>query len=154
MLLTIELHPVIVIATRRFISKIMLAEIVDIGPLGMGDFSQHSLLHHVQRSQGKSIITTILQHHAMTASRFGCIYQSPAIGNTHGGRDFQCHMTALLHGINGNIGMRQPIRTNINKVYLFTFAHLAPHPFLRIVLGLGTAEFIQYMFCPFYIFSP
>lgn len=67
MLLTIELHPVIVIATRRFISKIMLAEIVDIGPLGMGDFSQHSLLHHVQRSQGKSIITTILQHHAMTA---------------------------------------------------------------------------------------
>ena len=101
---------------------------------------EHPLLHHVQCSQGKCIVTTVLQHHAVTTGFFGCIHQTPAIGHTHGGRNLQRHVTALLQGINGNISMSQPVRTNINEVYLLAFAHLAPHPFFRIVLGFGTAE--------------
>ena len=140
MLLAVKLYPVIVIPTRFFVCKIMLAQVMDVCPLGMSDFAQHPLLHHVQCSQGKCIVTTVLQHHAVTAGFFGCIHQTPAIGHTHGGRNLQRHVTALLQGINGNISMSQPVRTNINEVYLLAFAHLAPHPFFRIVLGFGTAE--------------
>ncbi len=102
----------------------------------MSDLSQHPLLHHVQCSQGKRIVTTVLQHHAVTAGFFGCIHQTPAIGHTHGGRNLQSDMTSLLQSINRNLGMSQPVCTNINKIYLFTFAHPAPHPLFRIVLSL------------------
>ena len=154
MLLTVKLYPVIVIPTRLFICKIMLAQVMDVCPLGMSDLSQHPLLHHVQCSQGKRIVTTVLQHHAMTAGFFGCIHQTPAIGHTHGGRNLQSDMASLLQSINRNLGMSQPVCTNINKIYLFTFAHPAPHPLFRIVLSLGAAGLLQNPLCTLYVFLP
>ena len=154
MLLTVKLYPVIVIPTRLFICKIMLAQVMDVCPLGMSDLSQHPLLHHVQCSQGKRIVTTVLQHHAVTAGFFGCIHQTPAIGHTHGGRNLQSDMASLLQSINRNLGMSQPVCTNINKIYLFTFAHPAPHPLFRIVLSFGAAGLLQNPLCTLYVFLP
>ena len=143
MLLAIQLYPVIMIATFRFVGKVMPAEVMDIRSFGMGYLSQCPLPHHVQGRQGKSIITTVLQHHAVPACLLGGIHQTPAVRHAHGGRHLKGGMASLLHGIYRNIGMCQPIGTNINQVNIRTSAQLPPSAFFAIGNSRRTVETVE-----------
>lgn len=143
MLLAIQLYPVIMIAAFRFVGKVMPAEVMDICSFGMGYLSQCPLPHHVQGRQGKSIITTVLQHHAVPACLLGGIHQTPAVRHAHGGRHLKGGMASLLHGIYRNIGMCQPIGTNINQVNIRTSAQLPPSAFFAIGNSRRTVETVE-----------
>ena len=143
MLLAIKFYPVIMVAAFRFVGKVMTAEVMDICSFGMGYLSQCPLPHHVQGRQGKSIITTVLQHHAVPACLLGGIHQTPAVRHAHGGRHLKGGMASLLHGIYRNIGMCQPIGTNINQVNIRTSAQLPPSAFFAIGNSRRTVETVE-----------
>lgn len=143
MLLAIQLYPVIMIAAFRFVGKVMPAEVMDIRSFGMGYLSQCPLPHHVQGRQGKSIITTVLQHHAVPACLLGGIHQTPAVRHAHGGRHLKSGMASLLHGIYRNIGMCQPIGTNINQVNIRTSAQLPPSAVFAIGNSRRAVETVE-----------
>ena len=131
------------IAAFRFVGKVMPAEVMDIRSFGMGYLSQCPLPHHVQGRQGKSIITTVLQHHAVPACLLGGIHQTPAVRHAHGGRHLKSGMASLLHGIYRNIGMCQPIGTNINQVNIRTSAQLPPSAVFAIGNSRRAVETVE-----------
>ena len=85
-------------------------------------FAEHSLLYHVERGKFKIVVAAVFEHDAVAAVFFGCIDQSPAVGDAHGCRNFHCNVLTALHGVECNFGMAHPVGADVDEVHLFRLA--------------------------------
>ena len=100
--------PVVPIVTPEVI------EVMKIGSLYMYYLSEELLLSHVKGGHLKEIIDTVLQHHAMLTSALRSIDELPDLFEIHSGRHLYGYMLAVLHCIESDGHMMNPVGSDIN----------------------------------------
>ena len=145
MFYTIFLSPVIVKSSFTFVGEVDRTQVMYVCSLYMGYFAEYTLLCHVKRSQCKRVITTIFEHHAVLSCLFGRIYQLPTLFYSHGCRNFNGYMLAMLHGVycHGSVG--QPVGTDEYEINVIPFAHSFPSIRSGIAVRLRITGFPKYL---------
>ena len=96
------------------LGKVDMAQIMNITALGMGDFTDSCLRTEMQSSHLEPVVATIFKHHAMPPVPLGRVDDAPAVGQRVRNRHLTGHVLAVLHGINGNVGMQPDTGADID----------------------------------------
>ena len=107
---------------------------MNISSLCPDNFTEDSLLRHVQRIHLKPVVTTILQNHAMLAHLLAQVYQLPAFFQVHSRRHFDSHVLPVLQRTLRNGEMVQPIGCNIYQVDIIPLAQF----FIPLLAGIDS----------------
>ena len=103
---------------------------VDVGTLGVGQFAEHALAHHVQGLQLEEVVAAVLQHHAVPAGALAGLDQLPAAVQVQGRRHLDRRVLAVAHGADRHGHVPRPGRADVDQVQV-QLAEVAP------VLGAG-----------------
>ena len=90
----------------------------------MYHFSEEAFAGHLQCRQLEEIVAAVLQYHTVQAFALSHVDQRPAVFQGIGGRHFDSHMLAVLHGIEGHRYMVLPVGAYIYEVDIRIFAQL------------------------------
>ena len=111
-----------------------LFQVVDISAFDVKNFTEQTLLCHIQRGQLEKVVHTVLQLYTVFTGLFCRIDQCPDFIKRHGSRHFDSYMFAVLHRIDTHFGMMFPVCYDINNVDIVPFTQLLPG-ILRVRIG-------------------
>ena len=97
-------------------------QVVDVGTLCADDFSEHSLLCHVQSIQFIPVIAAVLQYHAMLTCLLREVDQLPALLQIHGAGHLYGCVLPILHGTYSHGEVVVPVGGHIHQVDVRTLA--------------------------------
>ena len=119
------------------------AQIMYISTLRTDNFTEHAMLRHVQRIHLEPVIAAVLQNEAMLTGRFTQVNQIPAFLQIHGRRHFYRYILSILQRTLGNGEVMQPVCSNINQIYIITFAEFLVSFVTGIDGGFGHGCLLQ-----------
>ena len=131
-------------APVALITRPVLFEAVDIAALRMNDFSEKTLLRHVEGREFEEVVHAVLDHHAVAACPFGGVDQLPALGDALRGGNFQGDVLAVFHGIDGHRDVLQPRGDDVHQVEVVALAELFPALLAAVFIGPGHARLFEY----------
>ena len=106
-------------------------QVVAIGPHGIDDFAEKSLLCHAERIHFEEVITAVFEHHAVLSRRFRQVDECPNLAHVHRRRHFYGHMFAVVHGELSRREVMIPVGCDENQVDIIALA--------RLFVALGSA---------------
>ena len=95
---------------------------MNISTLSMEQFTENSVLCHIQSIHFKPVVATVLKNHTMFASLLNQVDKIPALFNIHSRRYFNSRILSILHSKLSHGEMVIPVSCNINKINIGAFA--------------------------------
>ena len=96
---------------------------MDIRGLPVKQIADDALPDHVQEHEFIPPIVDVFHHHAMFPGGLAGIHQAPELLQRDGQRNFHKGVSAVLHAVAGDSGMRTPIRTDDDGIRLQLLQH-------------------------------
>ena len=94
----------------------VVIEIVVVCALGMDNFAEHALAGHLESGELEEIVAAVLENDAVFAGALRGIDEIPAGLESLCRRDFERYVLAMLHGIEGNRHVVNPVCADVDKI--------------------------------------
>ena len=117
-------------------------EAMQVSALDVHQFSEDTVLRHVERRHLEEVIDAVLEHHAVELCALGSIDHIPDFLHCQGRRHLASDVLAMLHGIKHHRGMVNPVGADINKVNVRTFANCFPR-----IFATGVSISFRHAYC-------
>lgn len=115
------------------------APVVDIGSFAMRDAAEGVGLDEFERGEVEPVVAAVFGHEAVALCTFGSQHYAPAIFDGRGEWHLDGYVFAVFEGFDGNVGVRLPVGTDIDDIYVRVSAYLAPCVFAGETLCHGSA---------------
>ena len=101
-------------------------QVVEVGALGVGEFTKHLVFHHVEQPQFLFVVAAIFEHDAMLLGALRRLHQGQTIGFRHRNGHFGRSVQSLFHGVQGHGGVQVPGCGDDHQIGQFCIARTLP----------------------------
>ena len=87
-----------------------------VGTLGVDNLAEHTGLRHCKGGKFEEVVAAVLQNYAVLASALGSVDQVPAGLKGFGGRNLDSYVFAVLHSVQGDGHVMEPVGADIDQI--------------------------------------
>ncbi len=101
-------------------------EAMQVASLDVHQFTEDTVLRHIERCHLEEVIDAVFEHHAMELGAFCHVDHVPNLLHRQGCGHFASHVLAVLHGIEHHGSVVNPVGANVYKIDVRTFTNSLP----------------------------
>jgi hypothetical protein len=117
--LSVSVHIVVeTVVTVLVTESYFVAKIVVVATLAVKNFTEESLLDHIENEHFVLAVAAVFKHHYRYTGALVCLYEIPALIEIVSTADLRAYVFAEVHAVDADLNMCIPRGGNDNTVYL------------------------------------